>query len=524
MNDMYKWSCSSNDWVQDIEKKRFYILNRETKEINHNQLRLDFIEGAKRHPPSKLECSGFFPPEFTHCPYCGSNLLEPGYNNSELWIPPYGEGNGLKLYSKKLGFKKTGPIDKKAVSFPLPSRDGRFAFCSVKLEAKQRLLIAIQRDTGQLWVFQPDEEKKWEMLTGTTGGDTLPIWSWSLAVDSEESGLCTPTDQGPVWLTVNWSTSAITVDRAGGRSVGGAIRLGKNLFAPVLKDNSFGIVTRKEGDKAWSECPPASNSNPSEVLHQLCRNNNQDKFLGIPVIDEIKQVAYWPCRGGYVRVSGVDSSDGLVWSFRPWETDEYPATALIELGPPYRTIGSHSGFWQLCEDRSHSERDGIVDKIIKLDGDEYKDSEIVDDGQFLTTGKASFFWGDDYWDDIHRRTQGMSEQKELRFPMLQFGEKGLVLIAKVSPWDGRDEFGVFSEVFFNHNLKTTAFVRFVLEGSGISEKALYTEEVAGGHGEVNGSLFRVMLSHLPEIMAFIYADALYIYFPERNDCYCWPLN
>jgi len=87
----------------------------------------------------------------------------------------------------------------------------------------------------------------------------------------------------------------------------------------------------------------------------------------------------------------------LSWEFRPWETDEYPATALIELGPPYRKTGSLSGFWQLCEDRDNLMRDGIVNKIIKLDGDERIDSENVECGQFVTTGSASFSWSDDYW-------------------------------------------------------------------------------------------------------------------------------
>lgn len=98
------------------------------------------------------------------------------------------------------------------------------------------------------------------------------------------------------------------------------------------------------------------------------------------------------------------------------------------------------------------------------------------------------------------------------------------MIAKVSQWDGRDELGVFSDIFYNNGLKTSTFVRFVIEGSGVPEKALYAEGVDGVQGGVDGSLFRVGLAQLPEISTFVYGDSLYIYLPERNDCFCWPLE
>ncbi len=518
------WPFKDSSWEQDDNSNTFQIQSMFGLKCEASPVApLSILLGAKIHPVSGAPCDqGVFPSQFKNCPYCGSILLEAHDNASDLWLPPYGAGNGLKLFTmKSTNNKKVGARDKKASPFPLPSRDGRFAFCSTKLGAQQRLLLAVQRDSGQLWVFRPSETKKWEVLTGNTGGDTIPAWAWSLAVDSSESGLCLPTDQGPAWLTINWASSTIQINSAGGRSVGGAIRVGKYLLAPVLRGDSFAIVSRKDGDNAWAECSSASD--PAAVLPQLRCSVGQDAYLGIPVIDENKQIAYWPGRGGYIRVMDANSSGGLSWEFRPWETDEYPATALIELGPPYRKTGSRSGFWQLCEDRDNSLRDGIVNKIIKLDGDERIDSEIVECGQFITTGRASFSWSEDYWDDIHKRNSRISEQSELRFPLIQFGDNGLALIAKLSPWEGRDELGLFSDIFFCRDLKTTTFVRFVVEGPGVPERALYAEGVAGGHDRI-GSLFRVALSHLPELSAFVFGNSLYIYFPENNDCYCWPLE
>lgn len=521
----FVWIFKDSSWEQDDNSNTFKIqsiLGQKCASVPVAPLKM--LIGAKSHPASGLPCEkGSFPSEFKSCPYCGSNLLDACDSAADLWLPPYGTGNGLKLFPMKSTLnKKSGACNEKARPFLLPSRDGRFAFCSTKLGAQQRLLLAVQRDSGKLWIFRPDETKKWEVLIGNAGEDTLPSWSWSIAVDSSESGLCLPTDQGPVWVTINWVSNSIKVDRAIGRSVGGVIRVGKYLLGPVLRGDNFAMVSRKEGDNAWKEC--SSDSDPTAVSPKLCSSADQGAYLGIPVLDENKQIAYWPGRGGYVRVSGANSSEGLSWEFRPWETDEHPAIALIELGPPYRRTGSRSGFWQLCEDSDHSVRDGIVNKIIKLDGDERIDSENVECGQFVTTGRASFSWSDDYWDDIHKRNPRISEQGELRFPLLQFGEKGLALIAKVSPWEGRDELGLFSDIFFNRDLKTSTFVRFVVEGSGVPEKALWAEGVDGVHGGLGGSLFRLGLSQLSELSAFVYGDSLYVYLPERNDCFCWPLE
>jgi hypothetical protein len=518
------WKFKDACWEQDDDSQSFKIQSIFGKICNVSPVAPhELLVEAKRHPISDLSCSkGLFPSEFKFCPYCQAKLLQ-NEEISDLWIPPYGSASGLKLYEKKsVSQNDTGVRGSKGKLFPLPYRDGRFAFCSLKLGAKKRLLIAIQRDGGQLWIFRSDNTKKWEVLSGKAGEDSLPAWCWSMAVDSDESGICIPTNNGPVWMTVDWTTSNIQVSRAQGKSVGGPIRIGEYIVAPVMQGDTFAMVFRKDGDKEWSVC--SSNYNSADISDHLRKGSNKEACFGIPVLDENKLIAYWTCRGGYVKVTGADSSTGLNWDFRSWETDEHPATALIELGPPYRRIGAGSGFWQLCEDRDNSVRGGIINKIIKIDGDEKIDSEKVECGEFLTTGRVCFSWGDDYWQDIHRRNQRMTEQTELRFPLIQFGEKGLSLIAKVAPWEGRDELGVFTDIFFNRNLKIIASVRFVLEGSGMPEKALYAEEVDSVIDGLNGSLFRISLAQLPEITAFIYNDSLFIYFPETNNCFCWPLE
>ncbi len=417
--------------------------------------------------------------------------------------------------SAEPGFGKGG------AQFMLPHQDGRFAFCSAFLGGDRRLLVALQREVGRFWVYRPNEAIKWKSLEGTAGADALPAWSWALTLDSTESSMCIPTEQGPAWLTFNWATNSVHAEHSAGQSIGAPVRVDTYILAPVKCEGRFSVVCRKKGDSTWSEC--VAGSDPGEVISHLQRNRDQEPYMGIPVVDEMKNIAYWPCRGGYVRVSVTNPTKELRWEFRTWDTDKHPATALIELGPPYRKTGSRSGFWQLCEDHDPLRRDGTVNKIVKFDGHETADSEVLEYGQFVSTGRASFSWLYDFWTDVNQLDMISGEQRELRYPLLQFGEKGLVLMAKVQPWKGRDDMGLFSETFFNRMERASVFVRFVIEGSGTPERALYAEGVDGGQS-LKGSLFRVPLEQLANLSVFVYDARLYIYFPEDNRAFGWPLE
>jgi hypothetical protein len=390
------------------------------------------------------------------------------------------------------------------------------------LGAKHRMLFALQRDIGRLWVYRNDEDDKWGIIDGVFGTDSLPGWSWSIATDKSESGICAPTDNGPVWMTVDWISNRIQVNQTKARSIGAPMRVGEYLFAPVARDGRFAMVYRKEGEADWMDCP--STCDPSEVIAQLKRKPDQLPYFGIPYFNKNKNTAYWSCRGGYVSVTVPEYASGVEWKFRTWETDEHPATALIELGPPYRTTGSEAGFWQLCEDVDQSVREGVVNKIIKIDGDEHIDFKRIQCGEFVSTGRSSFSWGYDYWDDITKLNSSMPEQSELRYPLLQFGDNGMILIAKVTPWEGRDELGVFTELFYNRNLNVLTTVRLVLEGAGVPERPLFAEEVDGVVTRNIGSFFRISLSRLPELRAFIYNQMLCVHFPENNSCFSWPIE
>lgn len=510
------WEFNNTSWDQDDEAQSYRLKSLHGKECTAEPVApLGMLVGAKAHKiNSDLACaSGAFPMQFTHCPYCGGELIAPENRPSMPWIPPYGNGTGLKILANEVNLASM--LQEKGESLTIPSMNGRYSFCSARLGAEQRLLVALQRDTGKISVYQPGVVGRWRDLDGKAGEDRLPEWSWALATDTAETGLAIPGGEGPAWITIDWAAGKLQIDRGVGRSVGGAVRLGKFLFAPVMRGNQFFMLCRKDGDVAWSDC--MTSCDVAVVEPQLQRNDDKPAFMGIPVIDESKMIAYWPCRGGYVKVKEASSAREHAWEFRPWETDEHPATALIELGPPYRKTGARSGFWQLCVDHDPESRDGLVNKIIKLDGDENADSDVLEYGQFVSTGRASFGWLHDYWSEVDVFNSNRGEQSELRYPLMQFGDKGLALIAKVRPWSGREDVGLLSDVFFNPEERSSVFVRFVIEGVGTPEKVLYVQGIEDG-------LFKLSLAQVPEISVFIYDAFFHIYLPEENKCYRWPLE
>lgn len=522
------WQFKDVSWMQDDNVQTFKLVHLHGNDCTAEPIApLTMLVDAKRHKmvDSDLICSqGVFPSEFNYCPYCGGELSGHVDHTSSPWIPPYGCGSGLKILPTELN--QTSMLESKGQPFMLPSVNGYFSFCSIFLGAEKRLLIALQRDIGKFSIYQPESTVRWRDLDDKIGEDGMPEWSWSLATNVAETGLAIPGKDGPTWITIDWAKNKLQIDRGEGRSIGGVARLGKFLLAPVLRSNRFFMLCRKDNDTEWFECKTSHDL--ANVRPNLCFREDRPVYFGIPVVDETRMVAYWPSRGGYFKVEEASVASEHTWEFHPWETDEYPATALIELGPPYRKIGSRSGLWQLCEDHDPSSRDGMINKIIKFDGDERTDSEVLEYGQFVSTGRACFTWHYDCWNDVHQFNPLAGEQKELRYPLLQFGDNGLVLLAKIQPWQGREDIGLFTEVFFSHQEKKSVFVfvRLVIEGAGIPEKALYAEGVEGADRVqgATGSLFRVRLDRLTELSAFIYDAHLYVYFPENNKCFSWPLE
>ena len=387
------WQWNKTSWEQDKDGCAFILKTLDGCECESKiAAPLDRLLGAKTHPPAgEAACADkIFPAEFSHCPNCGVALLDndTDKDNSEAWIPPYGPGNGLKILSnKKPTINENGKSLKGGEAFLLPSEKGGLSFFSSCMGGKRPLLIALRKAVGEVWVYHPNSKKKneWQLLKGKFGDADMPNWSWTLAFDKEEKGFAAPSNKGPVWVTVDWALNSLVISPStGGKSIGSPVRIGTFVLAPILREGKFVVLSRKDNAGEWQEC--TSSDDPTCVMPQLCRETAQEAFLGIPVVGKEEKFVYWLCRGGYIKVSVLDTGPGE-WSFHVWGTDTQPPTALIELSGPYQKKDSRSGsyhLWQLCEAPDPtSSRDEVIYKIIKFDGDEYSGSEKVECGQFV---------------------------------------------------------------------------------------------------------------------------------------------
>jgi hypothetical protein len=522
------WQFDNESWEQDEDGSVFTLKSYNgsncTPELSAP---LEILLGAKTHPFSaNLTCSNkIYPAQFKFCPSCGATLFDAVNEDPFPWCPPYGIGNGLKITSKAIQPKIT--TAQKGVEFELPP-NGPFSFFSARLGGKYRFLFAIQRDIGQIWVHKPNGPNQWLAFDEKIGANNFPNWAWGMAIDRSEIGCAFPTLSGPVWLTIEWITNGLKIIRGDkGKSIGSPIIVGNIVLAPIMKDDGGFVVLSKvvTSDGGWMDCQSLSDQNI--VKPQLCREDGQEPYLGLPIADEVRAFVYWPCRGGYIKVSRLESGQPS-WEFRAWEIDEYPATALIELGVPYRhTKGKNEdrGYWQLCKYHVPHSREGITYKIIKFDGNPQnggvKEGEDFECGQFFSTGQACYSWHRDYWNGV-MNSPDSDDQVEIRYPILQFGENGTVLIAKLKAWEGKEETGCFTDNLLNDDQKTQELVRLVFQGAIIPETGLYAENVSGR--EKPGSLFRISVSQIADISSFIYDAKLYIYFTGNNKCYFWPIE
>ncbi len=497
MIDLPKWEMPSGDWGQDDEKKRFFILNRETGELRSNQGGLEIIAGAKHHPASESDCGGFFPSEFDHCPYCGT-LLASEEHQSDVWVPPFGCGSGLRLVSKRIdvasiALKKEGNIrlvDQEKNLFSLPRPRGDFEFMVASLGTRSPVLLAFDRITGSLDYYSPAEEK-WKSFAPVPGrrvGESqLPNWSWSSAFIDGKAGFAVPTREAPVWVALDWGKGTCKPVFGQGESIGGVASLEHQIFAPVLSGGTLSIQRFDVAALEWKTM--------GEPARGWAERGGIDQTFSVPIIDERRHVIYWVGVHGLLSFNLTDCSS--VW--RPWETDAFPCRAVPELGPPY--CDDHGDFWQICYD----EHDDAY-RYYKLSGGE-SDRKDVDGGRF-SSGVSCFSKLYDLWESPWARVDAKRHDraKSIRVPLLCLEEES----------------------------KATITARF---GSGSNSPLL---DIVGNREKTYQVDLRIEFPvdlpivlrmqnafNLPapwELRLFIYEQYLYVYSIKMMACYKWRLK
>jgi hypothetical protein len=415
------WELHSGHWVQDDKKKCFEIADPATNKIYGNQLGLDIIYGAKYHEIVESGCGRFFPPEFDYCSFCGKKLAVGEYQ-SDIWVPPFGGGRGLRLVSERIQIDsidirqennlKWVDQDRDILSLPRPRGDYEFVVAS--LGTKSPVLVAFDRTTGLLDYFCPTgiSGKNWLSLTPASGcrvGESkLPNWSWSAALIRGKSGFAIPTEEGPVWLFIDWENAKYTPETGHGECIGGAATLENQVFIPVLVDNSITIQSFDFAARQWKQA--------AEPIQNLMLQSEGECYFSVPIVDEWRRILYWV---GITGLLTLDLTKHSCW-WRPWETDLHPCRAVPQLGPPYQDQAGN--FWQICYDDYDESQEERAFRYYKLSGDE-SHREDVDGGRF-SSGFSCFSKLYDFWETPWLKIDKRQEQaKTIRVPLLCLNEE-----------------------------------------------------------------------------------------------------
>lgn len=502
MSDKPIWTLNSGDWIQDDERKCFNILDRETGKVQENQLGLDIISGAKSHVPDESACAGVFPPEFSYCSFCGKDLVAKEYH-SAIWVPPFGNGSGLRLASERMKVayrqeKNVRWVDQDNDIFQLPRNRGDYEFIVAPLGTKCPVLIAFDRTTGVPDYYIPSgvEGKKWVTLPPTSarrvGGNKLPNWSWSAAFIIGKAGFAVPTSEGPVWIGLDWKNGKCTPESGQGECLGGAATLENQIFIPALVNEAIAIQSFDFSANRWKQVTGAP-------VQDFVLKSGEDRYFSVPIVDAWRRIVYW------TGVAGLLTFDLTTFSclWRPWETDAHPCRAVLQLGPPYQD--PEGNFWQICYDdfdeESQQER---AFRYYKLSGDEI-DREAVDGGRFCS-GISCFSKPHDLWEKPWAKMDRRQEQaKTIRAPLLCLDEESK---ATITANFGNESTSLLLEVLKDRSKNYQTAFRI--------ESPLDSIELRMPHA------FNI---HTPwELRLFIYQDYLYAYSMDEALCYKWRLK
>jgi len=505
MGDNSIWKLHSGDWNQDDTKMRFEILDSETEKIKERQSGLDIILGAKSHLASGLCCGGFFPPEFSYCAFCGKDLANGDYS-SALWIPPFGNGSGLRLSSERIdaasipNAKRENNViwvDRDKDVFSLPRQRGDYEFIVARLGVQSPVLLAFDRTTGLLDYYSPAgvDGKKWIPLppipSSRVGENNLPNWSWAAAVVSGNAGFAVPTCEGPVWLSIDWQNGKCIPKSSKGECMGGAAAIEGQVFMPTLAEGTISIQSFDFASAQWKQvCAP---------IRDFVLGSQEDRYFSVPVVDAGRRILYWM---GLPGLLAFDLTNHRC-SWRPWETDAHPCRAVLELGPPY--LDSRGDYWQICYDDYDESQQERAFRYYKLNGNE-TDRENVDGGRF-SSGISCFSKNYDFWEKPWAKIDKRQEQaRTIRIPVLCLDEESK---ATITANFGKGLISPLLEVIKDRGRKYQTELR-------IESPQDLPIELRMPHS--------FSISSPWDLRLFVFQNHLYVYSTDEAICYKWRLK
>ena len=288
------------------------------------------------------------------------------------WLPPYGNGVGLRLISKDFSLSPSvapngAEIDFKVSQLPI---SGMYSFLAASKAGHPSICLAIPRRNGALAIsFSHSEANlKWEILETDLDHHALPasnlsLDSWSAAILDYKDGnlsLLIPSDEGPCVVDFDLDKRKYATELAEGRCVGGVAKIQSNAYIPVFRNGKLEIACMKSGLWTyWTLDEYAQAETPS---------------FGCPIVLQPIRKAIWVSRAGYILMER-----GRI-SFNEWPTGW---SAKIEFGPPFE---SPEGYWQLCFNPSMDTfKYGYI--LIEKSSDEVMPEIKPVDGPRMNTGR-----------------------------------------------------------------------------------------------------------------------------------------
>lgn len=421
----HTWTFGNQIWQQTPDG-RFSLHSIAGVKTSDTRIDLDYLAGARLPAESS---SDYLPAAFRFCPQSGQELLPARGDRRNRWLPPYGNGSGLRVIADgelSAAQRIVGAIFQRLQADGSPDLSRHSRDIDIQPLGKNGLnffvgdaggyrdaLFALSRN-GALYLWLRDAEK-WQQLQPSgmpIGQIELERWAWSVSLVPGQRGhdLLIPGARAAVLVSVDPLNGIYRCRHYQGASLAGAALLADIHWMPLRMEDGSVQLVGCNGD-GWKALPV------NEVVLK------KSKGLSAPISDPTTGRVLWIGEYGYLSLS----QDDLKPHWQAWNNS---ATAMPQMGPPFR---DGYGLWQLV-----AESESLVYQ--PLDPRSTQPSRSVK-GYRLGTGHLSFNNNirlEEPWnlhdENLERKT------RDVVLPFLEFSGQSLLLSMRAEQSLPLDEF------------------------------------------------------------------------------------
>lgn len=398
----FRWQISDphdSVWLQD-EAGRFIGLHLGA--LQYTEQSGDLEQFDPRRCPDCQDAAGWLPPAFFHCPLCGGALSD--YCRDEA-VPGDTHWPLLALSAEAM---PAGP--RRDYS---PPRGAGFTF--VRLRRRDRL-IALDGDSGQVWVWSRPSGEWRAMLARPTGHHGLPHACFGAL--TTDAMLVYPTQEGAVWIDTAASGPA-RADVSDWRPLGAAALLAGRIVMPALSEAGRLCLAARYPDEsggwALSEVDQAPVENLFEALGTAPPAGQS--WLSRPAVEDGE--AHWAGRGGFLHCDQLGHAGWQSWS--------HDFTPVLD-APVLETRDGRR--WQMGHaPNEYSEMCWAFSRVAARAAPECR----LVDGAYFSARRLCFRFSERYldapWNDSStRKATYRTEPDSFLVPLCAIGEEGALLL------------------------------------------------------------------------------------------------